>query len=470
MRIPCPSHTFLKVSAIQIDASLTPFLYQTPTIQQWIAPYAPARKQRRRHASTQREQHVPMERSTGSSRRGGSNTRATSQAQVQAQAQGGGRGRDQPLEKPRSTMSAKEKRVFTKLLDPSYDPQAELKDKDKSRSASSASNHTTTSNNNAKLPSHMKLYQNRPGTYAHALDRKFNDRDLAEKHEAFYAAKRRDTALQQQRMDELRAAQQDGVAPPVWEGEEAFQQQREQMLSLARLQFSRAKTDEELWELLAKWTFAIIRRHLGHDPRVTRTKLTPEQLEVRKQQEATFLTYNYPLLLTTFLDELRTNFPSSQLAFTVLPMVKSLGRQSYVLGASTGLYNGIILDTWRVFSDFHRINELLLEMENAGLEFDYDTLDVLGKIRRQGDRILKGERGVLLKRVWELDSIVSGWSTVVAWIPKVKERLEADALRRASETEDSEMEDSVSEEDWDEELSVMQQQQDALRRAAASLG
>lgn len=431
MKVPCPSRTFLRVSAIQIDSSLTPFLYQTPTIQNWIAPYAPARKQRRRHASTQREQHIPLEKS----RSNGARTTAHHD--------------EQPTEaSARSTISSKEKRVFSKLLDPSYDPQAELKSR-------------------SKPPARPA---NRPGTYAHALNRKFNDADLRMRHEELLIAKRRDTALQQQRMDELRAAQQDGVAPPVWQGDEAFQQQREQMLSLARLQFSRAKTDEELWELLAKWTFAIIRRHLGQSSRVASKQLTVEQQEMRRQQEATFLTYNYPVLLVTFLDELRTNFPSSQLAFTVLPMVKSLGRQSYVLGASTALYNGIILDTWRVFSDFHRINELLLEMENAGLEFDYDTLDVLGKIRRQGDRILKGERGVLLKRVWELDSIVSGWSTVVAWIPKVKERLEADALRRASESEESEMEDSVSEEDWDEELSAMQQQQDALRRAAASLG
>jgi hypothetical protein len=348
---------------------------------------------------------------------------------------------------PRSTISGKEKRVFSKLLDPSYDPQADLKMRSRS----------------PVKPT------NRPGTYAAALNRHFKDPDLRAKHEELLAAKRRDTALQQQKLDELRMQEQDGVAPPPWEGEEAFRQQRDQMLALARLQFSRAKTDEDLWELLAKWTFAIIRRHLGQAPRVSKV-LTPDQLEVRKQQEATFLTFNYPTLLVAFLDELRTNFPSSQLAFTVLPMVKSLGRQSYVLGASTALYNGIILDTWRVFSDFHRINELLLEMENAGLEFDYDTLDVLGKIRRQGDRILKGERGVLLKRVWELDSIVSGWQTVVGWIPKVKERLEVDALRRASESEESEMEDSVSEEDWNDELSAMQQQQDALRRAAASLG
>ena len=369
MKIPCPSRTFLRFSAIQIDSSLTPFLYQTPTIQQWIAPYAPARKQRRRHASTQRD-HIPLEKSTKSD-----GTRHVEDLT------------------PRSTISPKEKRVFSKLLDPSYDPQAELKTR-------------------SKVPARPA---NRPGTFAHALNRRFTDADLRLQHEELMAAKRRHTARVLQQMEELASSgHQDAVAPPAqWDGVDPFQQQREQMLSLARLQFSRAKTDEELWELLAKWTFAIIKRHQGQAPRVDATKLTPEQLEVRKQQEANFLTYNYPVLLLAFLDELRTNFPSSQLAFTVLPMVKSLGRQSYVLGASSALYNGIILDTWRVYSDFHRINELLLEMENAGLEFDYDTLDVLEKIRRQGDRILKGERGVLLKRVWELDSIVSGWTTVV---------------------------------------------------------
>jgi hypothetical protein len=348
---------------------------------------------------------------------------------------------------PRSTVSGKEKRVFNKLLDPSYDPQAHLKTRTKTPERRTPPPRSQTGD---------------------LTNRKFTDADLRAKHEQLLEAKRRATALQHEKLNELRAAHQEGLRPVNTEETDALRHQSEQMLALARLQFTKAKTDEDLWELLAKWTFAIIRRHLGQTPRV-HSKLTPEQLETRRQQEAAFLTLNYPLLLVAFLDELRANFPSSQLAFTVLPMVKSLGRQSYVLGASTSLYNGIILDTWRVFSDFHRINELLLEMENAGLEFDYDTLDVLGKIRRQGDRILKGDRGVLLKRVWELDSIVSGWTTVVGWIPKVKERLEADALRRASESEESEIEDSVSEEGWDDELSAMQQQQDALRRAAASL-
>jgi hypothetical protein len=304
---------------------------------------------------------------------------------------------------------------------------------------------------------------------------KFSDAELQVQHEQLLEARRKASVAPQERLNELQAEQ--GLQATFFEETQELRQQRYQALAQAGDQFSKAQTDKELWQLLDQWAFSGIRKHFAPQGQNTPPQKSKEKAAKKLAKagnssvanKVAILTHNYPHLLVSFLAELRDNFPSSQLAFSVLPMVKSLGRQSYVLGASTQLYNGIILDTWRTFSNFSRINELLLEMENAGLEFDFDTLEVLGKIRRQGERILKGERGELLKRVWELDSMISGWTTVVGWIPKVKERLEADALRKANETEESDMEDSVLEEDWHDELLAREEQEEALRRAAASL-
>ncbi|KIW05585.1 uncharacterized protein PV09_03460 [Verruconis gallopava] len=427
MRIPCPSNAFLRASAIQIDSSLTPFLYQTATIQQWIAPYAQVRPRReQRHASTAQARTLP-----------GKPIELVSDPAV-----------DAPDGSVRSTISSSEKRVFAKLLDPSYDPRADIKAR-------------------AKSPS--KIGKTRSKEVSINADQlRINDAYLQAQHQQLLAAKRKASAAHQEQVSQLQAAQD----LPYTEETETMRQQREQMFATAKLQFSRARTDKELLQLLDKWAFDVFRKYFslgqaGHQD--AKKGAEPEQKEWTLQLQANFLTQNYPLLLVAFLDELRDNFPSSQLAFSILPMVKSLGLQSYALGASTQLYNGIILDTWRIFSDFHRINELLIEMENAGLEFDYDTLEVLAKIRRQGDRILKGDRGELLKRVWQLDSMMSGWTTVVGWIPKVKDSLEREELRRANESAESEIEDSVSGEEWNEEFGDVDHQDDR-KRATTSLG
>jgi hypothetical protein len=411
IRLPCPSRAFLRASAIQIDGSLTPFLYQTATIQQWIAPYAP-RRTGRRHRSSQRAQ-ILFEKPDDE-------LDAASAA------------RD-PETETKSTISGREKRVFARLLDPTYDPQANLKTRSKSPSK-------------LKKPvSKSRLAQG---------EHKFSDADLQAKHDQLLEARRK-AAAPQERLAKLQAEQ--GLRTTYFEETKELREYRSTTLAKASEQFSRAKTDKELWQLLDQWAFSGIRKHFAQGPS-TQQKEDEASTSGSPEADVAILTHNYPLLLVSFLEELRGNFPSSQLAFSLLPTVKSLGRQSYVLGASTPLYNGIILDTWRTFSDFPRINELLLEMENAGLEFDHETLEVLDKIRRQGERILRGERGELLKRVWELDSIMSGWTTVVGWMPKVKERLEVEALRRANESDESDIEDASLEEEWHDELTAMEEQ------------
>jgi len=139
---------------------------------------------------------------------------------------------------------------------------------------------------------------------------------------------------------------------------------------------------------------------------------------------------NYATFLTTAFITLRTNFPTSTLPFTILPKVKSLGRSSYALGASTQLYNELIRVVWLTYTDFRLINELLQEMVNGGSEVDEGTLNVLEAIRLEGNRIKNGRYGVNRRAVWSTDVVQNGWRKIILWIPLVRQRIELGLRRR----------------------------------------
>jgi hypothetical protein len=158
-----------------------------------------------------------------------------------------------------------------------------------------------------------------------------------------------------------------------------------------------------------------------------------EMAQSRKSADLTIIGPNYPTFLTTAIITLRTCFPTSTLSFTMLSKLKSLGRGSYALGASTALYNELIKAIWHTYSDFRYIDELLQEMDNGGLEFDLDTLKILEEIRLEGNRIKNGRYGINRRAVWNTDIIQNGWRKVILWIPVVKERVEADTQRKLEE-------------------------------------
>lgn len=82
----------------------------------------------------------------------------------------------------------------------------------------------------------------------------------------------------------------------------------------------------------------------------------------------------------------RTIFPRSPYALALLPTIKSLGAISYVLGASTALYNEILYLKWTQYRDLHGCADLVEEMTARGLTADARTAAVLrdaGKVRRR---------------------------------------------------------------------------------------
>lgn len=106
----------------------------------------------------------------------------------------------------------------------------------------------------------------------------------------------------------------------------------------------------------------------------------------------------YPSYLLLALRLLSASFThSSPLTLCILPRIKSLGMISQVLGASTALYNELLRIQWLRYDNYASVLSLLSEMENSGLDFDRETLDVVqGVVLRSRNNRNEVDRGLQL--------------------------------------------------------------------------
>ena len=209
-----------------------------------------------------------------------------------------------------------------------------------------------------------------------------------------------------------------------------------------------ADTDSELWDIMEKEVFPLIeklglekagkeRRAKQHGrksaiatrPSASKIVLPSEQEQtiqlepiVHMGQEISPLSFYgplYPSYLLLGLRLLDRSFAKpSPLTLSILPKIKHLGLISHVLGASTQLYNELLIVHWYRYDDFRGVINLLSEMEESGLNFNNETLDIISDIMRMQRRILNGERGDTLKALWRLPEFAPG--RFVYWHKKIK--------------------------------------------------
>ncbi|KAK8070243.1 hypothetical protein PG994_006859 [Apiospora phragmitis] len=104
----------------------------------------------------------------------------------------------------------------------------------------------------------------------------------------------------------------------------------------------------------------------------------------------------YPAFLLRGLRLLDTKFPlSSRLALNVLPRVKQLGLESYVLGVSTPFYNELLRIYYHRYGDLEKMLDLLEEMRHSGLYFDEGTASILDQVHHQTKDLANGHFGQL---------------------------------------------------------------------------
>ncbi|KAB2579883.1 hypothetical protein BFW01_g5427 [Lasiodiplodia theobromae] len=219
-------------------------------------------------------------------------------------------------------------------------------------------------------------------------------------------------------------------------------QRREQFERIEQL-MKAAKSDVELWNVLETEVLSVIRRldldaprpPRGQSEETERDEQTESQGKADPSSELEIIGPNYPSLMLVAMRQLRVDFPGSTLGLALLPAIKNLGRGSYALGASTELYNELLAMTWLTYSDFQGLDDLLQEMENGGIDFDANTLDLLDSIKRNALDARSRRLGDGASAILEMDRFKRGIKRLQRWRDAIRLRMEAEAIRQAKERE-----------------------------------
>lgn len=187
-----------------------------------------------------------------------------------------------------------------------------------------------------------------------------------------------------------------------------------------------ATTDFELWDILEQEVFSLparfglgakkqkdretrraerarerrnkLRALQGKKPTKSQLLEVAEAADQLDKDKLSLYTYGplYPSFLLLGLRLLDSKFGvSSPLALNVLPRVKELGLESYVLGVSTPFYNELLHIYCGRYGDLSKALGVLEEMKHSGLYFDEGTSAVLHHMQDLGNTLAGGAHGFL---------------------------------------------------------------------------
>ena len=227
--------------------------------------------------------------------------------------------------------------------------------------------------------------------------------------------------------------------------------------------FTNAQTDTEVWDVLQREVFAPIKaldldgtqkpkptwKSKGKKGGSATTKSSPtttekntsimaentaamDSIETAKKHPG-ILFPNFPHHVLYATRRLRSSFPTSPLPLCILPQIKALGRAAYMLCATTALYTTLIRTAWIQYGSYEAVDELLTEMDNNGIEFDFATLKMLEEILEEAENARSGAYGMLMKEVWQMERYAETKKRLAEWKDVVMGRLNKAALRRISE-------------------------------------
>lgn len=199
-----------------------------------------------------------------------------------------------------------------------------------------------------------------------------------------------------------------------------------------------ASSDFQLWKTMTKNIFRMVEKlGIGERPveQEAPSSQSAQDLGATEPKRNKLNVYVhgplYPLLLLKGLRLLDKTFEkSSPLALSVLPRVKELGLASYVLGASTPLYNTLMSIYWYRYGDVNAVFNLLEEMRRAGLSFDEDSLQILHDMDDTMVPYSEGESGPFVKELAAMpeyeavfDSRFSHWESIIQGAIDEKRRM-----------------------------------------------
>lgn len=179
-----------------------------------------------------------------------------------------------------------------------------------------------------------------------------------------------------------------------------------------------AQTDIELWKVLETEVFILV-KSLKDKMRNKDDSVFPASVLLSK---------NYSQYCLTALRLLRRKFPTSQFALSLLPAIKKLGPVSYVLGASSSLYNELLLLNWTQYTDLDGMSDLLEEMRKQGVEVDGDTIKILHAVARDRSKALSDnselEADQVAKAWWRLRGVEESWNRLQQLLDECREEFQ----------------------------------------------
>jgi hypothetical protein len=191
-----------------------------------------------------------------------------------------------------------------------------------------------------------------------------------------------------------------------------------------------AQTDRQLWQILEREVFDQLRKldlDETNSSKKERSKANTPKIKSKSAAnsivDTRVLFPNYPHHLLTAVSTLRTHFPASPLALTILPTIKSLGRSSYALGATPKLYKYLLRTAWIQQSSYAMMDTLLTDMETNIVEFDAEILEVLDAVIKEHDTAKNGQLGREMQMVYGMEMWMEGIKKVKVWRDLVASRL-----------------------------------------------
>lgn len=179
-----------------------------------------------------------------------------------------------------------------------------------------------------------------------------------------------------------------------------------------------AQNDTELWKVLETEVFILV-KSLKDKMRNKDDTVFPASVLLSKN-------YSHYCLIAIRL--LRRKFPTSQYALSLLPAIKKLGPVSYVLGASSSLYNELLLLNWTQYTDLDSMADLLEEMRKQGVEVDGDTIKILHAVARDRSKALSDnsemEADQVAKAWWRLRGVEESWNRLQQLLDECREEFQ----------------------------------------------
>jgi len=233
--------------------------------------------------------------------------------------------------------------------------------------------------------------------------------------------------------------------------ERVIRQERQAQLRKVEGLLRSAETDFQLWNVLETEVFSTIKKLETASPQEIKPKTPqapkrgrPKKVWIDADAESTpekevlpaleVVGPNYPSHCLLALRLLHDKFPTSPLALNILPAIKRVGPTSYVLGATTALYNELLSIQWLVYNDMRAMADLLTEMDKQDVEFSQETVDILELPAWERVAVKAGKKGRSLAALWEMEEMEAAFARLQAlrWVVDSKldqeRRRESDAL------------------------------------------